>query len=41
MVTAEMNNSKQLLAIGCLTAALLASTPAWVEQLLAIKSTTV
>jgi mono/diheme cytochrome c family protein len=36
-----MNMSKQLLAIGCLTAALLASTPAWVEQLPAIKSTTV
>jgi hypothetical protein len=36
-----MNKSEQLLAIGCLTAAPLASTPAWVEQLPAIKSTTV
>jgi hypothetical protein len=32
---------KQFLAIGCLIAAMLASTPAWVEQLPVIKSTTV
>jgi mono/diheme cytochrome c family protein len=32
---------KQILAIGCLTAGLLASTPALVQQLPAIKSTTV
>lgn len=32
---------KRLLAIGCLTAALLASRSAWVQQLPAIKSTTV
>ena len=32
---------KQFLAIGCLIAGMLASTPAWVEQLPVIKSTTV
>ena len=32
---------KQILAIGCLSAGLLASTPAMVQQLPAIKSTTV
>ena len=32
---------KQIFAIGCLIAGLLASTPAWVEPLLALKSTTV
>ena len=32
---------KRFLAIGCLIAAMLASTPAWVEQLPVIKSTTV
>jgi mono/diheme cytochrome c family protein len=32
---------KQILAIGCLSAGLLASTPALVQQLPAIKSTTV
>jgi hypothetical protein len=32
---------KQFLAIGCLIVAMLASTPAWVEQLPVIKSTTV
>lgn len=32
---------KQFLAIGCLIAAMSTSTPAWVEQLPVIKSTTV
>jgi hypothetical protein len=32
---------KQIIAIGCMTAALLFSTPAWVQGLPAIKSTTV
>ena|SRR5215467_15020822 len=32
---------KQILAVGSLTAALLTFTPAWVQQLHAIKSTTV
>jgi hypothetical protein len=36
-----MNMRKQLLAIGCLSVGLLATTPALVQELPAIKSTTV